>query len=138
MSARLPILLILLAPSLVDAQSRVIPKSGYGDWSVYLGGPEALHYSTLRQIHPGNVHKLQVAWTYETGDASPGSEMQCNPIIVDGVLYATTPKLRVIALDAATGRELWSFDPNLDDQRQRRYRHRGVTVYKDRVFFTHR
>lgn len=67
--------------------------------------------------------------------------MQSNPIIVDGLLYATTPKLRVIALNAETGKEVWSFDPNAangNDQRQRRYRHRGVTVYKDRVFFTNR
>ena len=52
-----------------------------------------------------------MAWTYDSHDAFKGSEMQSNPIVVDGVLYATTPKLRVIALDAATGREIWSFDP---------------------------
>jgi glucose dehydrogenase len=142
MSARLPILLILLAPSVVDAQSRVIPKSGYGDWSAYLGGPEALHYSTLRQIHPGNVHKLQVAWTYETGDASPGSEMQCNPIIVDGVLYATTPKLRVIALDAATGKLRWSFDPNEGRKVAGKIRNRGLNYWRDgsdqRILFASR
>jgi quinoprotein glucose dehydrogenase len=57
---------------------------------------------------------------------------------VDGVLYATTPKLRVVALDAASGRELWSFDPNVGDPRKGRFRHRGVTVHRDRVFVTHR
>src|SRR6185295_14052427 len=61
-----------------------------------------------------------------------------NPIVVEGVLYATTPKLRVIALDAATGREIWSFDPNAIDNKPGRFRHRGVTVDKDRVFVTHR
>ncbi len=60
------------------------------------------------------------------------------PIVVDGVLYATTPKLRVIALDAATGEELWTFDPNTIDPKTGRFRHRGVTVYRDRVFVTHR
>jgi quinoprotein glucose dehydrogenase len=64
--------------------------------------------------------------------------MQSNPIVVDGVLYATTPKMRVIALDANTGREVWSFDPSRGDTVQRRFRHRGVTVYKDRVFVTYR
>ena len=64
--------------------------------------------------------------------------MQPNPIVVDGVLYATTPKLRVIALDAATGREIWTFDPNTIDPKTGRFRHRGVTVYRDRVFVTHR
>ena len=47
-----------------------------------------------------------MAWTYDTHDEFPGSEFQPNPIVIDGVLYATTPKLRVIALDAATGREI--------------------------------
>ena len=64
--------------------------------------------------------------------------MQSNPIVVDGMLYATTPKMRVIALDAATGREVWTFDPSRGDTAQRRFRHRGVTVYKDRVFVTYR
>ena len=64
--------------------------------------------------------------------------MQSNPIVVGGTLYATTPKMRVIALDAATGREVWSFNPNEPSDPKRRYRHRGVTVYRDRVFFTYR
>ena len=67
--------------------------------------------SSTRSI-ASNVQKLKVAWTFDTGDEFKGSEMQCNPIVVDGVLYATTPKLRVIALDAATGKLRWSFDPN--------------------------
>jgi quinoprotein glucose dehydrogenase len=102
------------------------------------GGPDNIRYSALRQIDPSNVARLQQAWSYDAHDAFKDSEMQSNPIVVDGMLYATTPKLRVIALDARTGREIWSFDPNQGTQPQRRYRHRGVTVYKDRVFFTHR
>ena len=65
---------------------------------------------SLKQINTKNVGKLKVAWTYDSGDAYPGSDIQCNPIVVDGILYATTPKLRVVALDAATGKEIWSFD----------------------------
>ena len=102
------------------------------------GGPDNIRYSQLSQITPENVNRLQLAWNYDSKDAFKGSEMQSNPIIVDGVLYATTPKLRVIALNAETGGELWSFDPNLHEEGQRRYRHRGVTVFRDRVFFTHR
>ncbi len=64
--------------------------------------------------------------------------MQANPIVVDGVLYATSPKLRVFALDAATGRELWSFDPNGGNPPPSRFRHRGVVVTGDRVLFTYR
>ncbi len=107
------------------------------DWPVN-GGPKNIRYSTLSQINKENVSQLKVAWTYDSHDSFKGSEMQSNPIVVGGILYATTPKLRVIALDAATGREIWSFDPKGTTEGQRRYRHRGVTVYRDRVFFTHR
>jgi quinoprotein glucose dehydrogenase len=90
------------------------------------GGPYNIRYSELRQINRENVTRLQVAWAYDAHDAFKDSEMQSNPIIVDGILYATTPKLRVIALNAQTGREIWSFNPNTGDQPLRRYRHRGV------------
>src|SRR5437588_4736016 len=81
-------------------------------WPAYNGGFDSLHYSSLKQINRKNVAQLRVAWTYDTGDAFRGSEFECNPIVVNGVLYATTPKLRVIALDAATGKQKWSFDPH--------------------------
>lgn len=102
------------------------------------GGPDNIRHSPLTQITRENVGRLKVAWSYDAHDAFKDSEMQSNPIVVDGVLYATTPKLRVVALDALTGREIWTFDPAGGAAPQRRYRHRGVTVYQDRVFFTHR
>ncbi|HTS26850.1 MAG TPA: PQQ-binding-like beta-propeller repeat protein [Bryobacteraceae bacterium] len=102
------------------------------------GGPDNIRYSPLTQISPANVDRLQVAWSFDTHDAFKDSEMQSNPIVVDGILYITTPKLRVVALNAATGTEVWGFDPNNGQAPTRRYRHRGVTVYRDRVFFTHR
>ncbi len=102
------------------------------------GGPNNIRYSALTQINRENVNRLKMAWTYDSHDAFKDSEMQSNPIVVDGVLYATTPKLRVIALNAETGLEIWSFDPSGGAGAQRRYRHRGVTVYQDRVFFTYR
>ena len=107
------------------------------EWPVN-GGPNNIRYSTLTQITRENVGQLKVAWTYDSHDAFKDSEMQSNPIIVDGVLYATTPKLRVVALNAETGREIWTFDPAGGAAPQRRYRHRGVTVHQDRVFFTYR
>ncbi|HEY9226028.1 MAG TPA: PQQ-binding-like beta-propeller repeat protein [Gemmatimonadaceae bacterium] len=108
------------------------------DWPVYGGNTDNTHYSTLSQITPANVAQLKVAWTYETRDEFKGSEMQANPIVVDGVLYATTPKMRVFALDAATGRELWSFDANGGRPPTGRFRHRGVVVTGDRVIFNYR
>lgn len=112
-------------------------QAGNIDWPVN-GGPGNIRYSPMTQINRENVKQLEVAWTYDSGDAFQGSEMQSNPIIIDGKLYATTPKMRVIALDAGTGRELWSFNPSQPSEPRRRYRHRGVTVYRDRVFFTYR
>ena len=76
------------------------------DWPIYGGTTDNTRYSTLDQITPANVKQLEVAWTYDTHDEFPGSEFQPNPIVIDGVMYATTPKLRVVALDAATGREI--------------------------------
>lgn len=87
-----------------------------GDWRSYLGDEGRSHYSTLAQINPENVRRLAPIWTFRTGEARPDlrSEMQCNPLVVDGVMYATTPSARLVALDAATGRELWRFDAQAD------------------------
>lgn len=87
------------------------------------GGVDNIRFSPLKQIDRENVQQLQVAWSYASHDEFQGSEMQSNPIVVDGMLYATTPKMRVIALDAATGHEIWSFNPSGPNDPQRRFRH---------------
>lgn len=107
------------------------------EWPVN-GGVDNIRYSPLTEIDRSNVNRLQVAWTYDSKDAFDGSEMQSNPVIVGGVLFVTTPTLRVVALDAATGRERWTFDPSGGSGPRSRARHRGVTVHTDRVFVTHR
>ena len=127
----IPTFLILGIPAFASAQG------GNVDWPVYGGRTDNSHYSTLDRITPANVSRLRVAWTYETHDEFPGSEMQANPIVIDGVLYATSPKLRVFALDAATGRELWSFDA-AEGRAGTRIRHRGVVVTGDRVLVNYR
>ena len=83
------------------------------DWPAYLGDAGSTHYSTLKRIHARNVHRLQVAWTYRSGDARHDnlSQIQCNPVVIDGVLYGTTPGLKLVAVDAASGLERWRFDP---------------------------
>ena len=91
--------------------ARALAAAGH-DWPVYLGDKAASHYSELVQITPDNVARLELAWTFHAGDARPdSSQIQCNPLVIDGVLYATTPGLSAVALDAATGRELWRFTP---------------------------
>ena len=107
------------------------------EWPMH-GGVDNIRYSPLTQINRENVTSLRVAWTYDSHDAFKGSEMQSNPVVVDGTLYATTPTLKVVAVDAATGREIWKFDPSAGAGTGGRFRHRGVTVHKDRVFVTYR
>jgi len=101
------------------------------EWGVYSGNPESTHYSQLAQINRDNVKDLQVAWEFDSGDAFPSSENECNPIVVNGVLYATTPKVNVIALNAATGKLLWRFDPNVGLHVVGKMRSRGVTYWSD-------
>ena len=85
----------------------------------------------MKQINRDNVQNLKLAWTFDTGDAYPGSELQCNPLVVDGVLYATTPKVNVIALDGATGKLLWRFDPHEGRRVLGKMRNRGITYWSD-------
>ena len=86
--------------------------AGTVDWAAHGANAAHTQSSPLDQITPANVATLEVAWTYHTGDARPGrSQIQCNPIVVRGVLYATSPQLKVFALDAATGQQKWVFDP---------------------------
>ena len=106
-------------------------------WPMH-GGVDNIRYSPLAQVSRDNVTKLHLAWTYDSHDAFKGSEMQSNPVVVDGVLYATTPTLKVVAVNAATGRQVWKFDPSNGAASGARFRHRGVTVHNDRVFVTYR
>jgi len=101
----LPLLLAAFLPSPVHAASR--------DWPVYGGDSGGTRFSPLRQINTRNVHRLQPAWIYRCDDlrTRPATTIECNPLVIDRTLYLTTPSLKVVAVDAATGREQWSFDP---------------------------
>jgi len=123
--------MLVLACACARREQRSAPRDGYRGWTVYGGTRDNIHYSSLDQINRGNVHQLKVAWTFDTGDAFKGSEMECNPIVVNGVLYATTPKLRVIALEAATGKLIWKFDPDEGLEISNKRRNRGLTYWED-------
>jgi quinoprotein glucose dehydrogenase len=107
------------------------------EWRSYLNEGER---SPLAQIDRGNVRRLQVAWEYASGgaDTRAATQMQCNPLVVEGVLYGISPTLRAFALDAATGAELWSFEPGATD-RLGLSPSRGLSYFRDgedeRVFF---
>ncbi len=106
------------------------------DWPVYLGDAGRRHYSTLDQITRDNVRQLELAWVYDAGELrGRGSTMYTSPLVIDGVLYGLSPKLVAFALNAATGVELWRFDPDLDGAAQRGlmwWEHDGDT----RLFYT--
>ena len=122
----------------------------YSRWQHYKGSPESIHYSSLSQIDTGNVKQLQIAWEYHTGDADTvhHSQIQCNPIIVDGVLFGTSPQMKLFALDAATGQEKWVFNPfdSLGTDKQMFFilnNSRGLTYWEDeqnpddkRIYYT--
>jgi glucose dehydrogenase len=97
---------------------------GQTDWPVYNGGLDGDHYSTLSQITRENVHLLQQAWAYDTGEKGG---LQTNPLIIGSTLYAYTPKTEVIALEAATGKLRWKFDSGIVSGQPAR----GVTYWND-------
>ena len=81
-------------------------EAHYTTWTSYLGGPDRNHYSTLSQITSENINNLKVAWSYSAKDYG---QMQMNPIVADTILYGVTAALRVVALNAASGKEIWQF-----------------------------
>ena len=122
-------------------QETTVPSGGATnmDWPVYRGDPKGNQYAPLAEIHAANVHRLERAWEYKTGDANQRSTMHANPIVVDGVMYITTPSLKAVALNGATGKEIWVFDPaKYNNGNIVRLRNRGVTYWKgsggDRIF----
>lgn len=102
------------------------------DWPYVGGDAGGMRYSTLDRINRRNVKDLQVAWTFHTGGLDPkvNTAIQCTPIVVEDVMYLTSPTTVVFAVEAATGRELWRFDP----KRGNKYgglRNRGVAYWSD-------
>ena len=88
-------------------------EDSHATWGVYRGDAENTAYSSLDEINKENVKNLVVAWTYHTGDETKDSwsVIECNPIIVNGLMYLTSAKMKLMAVDPATGKEAWRFDP---------------------------
>jgi quinohemoprotein ethanol dehydrogenase len=106
-----------------------------GDWPLHGRTPDEQRHSPLAQIHTGNVAELGLAWSYMTGTLRG---LEATPIVVDGRLYATGSWSIVYALDAATGRELWRYDPQVPGWKGRDaccdVVNRGVALSEGRVF----
>jgi quinoprotein glucose dehydrogenase len=93
--------LVAITASVLTAQKN---KPKFNAWQEYLGGADSSQYSSLDQINRKNVAQLQVAWTYSPGDQRT---YRFNPIVVDGVMYTLGKANAIVALDAATGKEIW-------------------------------
>lgn len=118
---------VLLGGLILSANSGSKPQQPVSQtqWATYGGSPDSIRYSSLTQIDRSNVHKLELAWSYDCGEG-PGST-QAQPLVAAGVLYAVTPQHKVVALEAATGKQLWRFDSGLVG----RGPNRGVTLWSE-------
>lgn len=125
-----------LPPAPAATAASAEPMAGV-DWPAWGGDHYGRRYSTLTDINPGNVHKLKLAWTYHTGDhklpTDPGeTTFEMTPLKIADTLYLCTPHNHVVALDATTGKEKWSFDPKIRiDQTSEHLTCRGVSYYAD-------
>ena len=141
--------LVLIVVVLATPAARQLPA---GDWPVYAGDQAASHYSPLSAMTRANVAQLGVIWEWKPNeDAMPAfgtrpGNFQNTPLMIDGVLYVSTPYNRVAALDAETGKELWTFDPKAYEDGQppngTGFVHRGVAAWRDgtrlRIFLNSR
>lgn len=130
--------ILLAAVALATAHALADP---FRTWHHYGGDEGNTHYSRLDQINRGNVAGLTIAWRYDSArgaELPPTSELQLNPIVIDGVLYGRNPLYNVFALDAATGRPLWTYDPPLSHVGMSNMR--GLSYWEGevgrRIFFT--
>ncbi len=121
------------------ADQRGVPD---GDWWQYGRTPLGQRYSPLTQINVDNVRNLEEAWRYQTGDLKRPEDVgettyQVTPLKVGDTLYLCTPHNWAIALDAATGKEKWKYDPKAGLNPDRQHQTcRGVTYYRDTVAMT--
>jgi quinoprotein glucose dehydrogenase len=118
-------------PAASESANETDPYDNYTDWAIYRGDKKSNQYAELAQINATNVHKLTPAWEYHTGDPN-GPSMYSNPIIVNGLLYFTTPRLDAIALDAVTGKQVWKFVSSEHNAEKKifRGRSRGVSYWE--------
>jgi quinoprotein glucose dehydrogenase len=132
---RLGILAIAAVAACAGADRRPV------DWAFWGGDPGSAHYSSLTDLNPGNVSQLRQTWIWKPGEAAledygtrPGM-FENTPVVIDGVMYLSTPYNKVVALNPETGAEIWSFDPKsyVDGQPPNGtgYIHRGVAYWRD-------
>ena len=97
----------------VDDALLAKPDGEPGNWITYNGSWMEQRFSPLDQIDVSNVSELRLVWSFST-DSSRG--LEATPLVVDGVMYTTAPWSVVFAVDAKTGKQIWSYDPKVDKQ----------------------
>ena len=108
-SVVLPGLFIISCNTIMEKRKSIDP---YTSWEIYRGDEGNNAYSGLDQINRENVDYLELARIYRTGDNKSGTSIQCNPLMIDDILFVTSAGLKMIALDAATGKVQWEYDPS--------------------------
>src|SRR5690348_1310433 len=135
---------ILLAGAVASSSSSVRLKADTTvpvEWPYYGGDQGGTKFSRLDDINRSNVSRLSIAWEWATKEKAlsrfgtrPGS-FQTTPLMIDNVLYLSTPYNRVVALDAETGAERWAYDPKPYEDGQppngTGFVHRGVAAWRD-------
>ena len=117
--------LLCITLAIYSCNDQITEPADRAQWSEYLGGPDKNHFSSLSQIDTSNVSKLEVAWEFKSGDSG---QVQCNPIIIDGVLFGVTASNQVFALNAATGVQKWRYVEKGEGSSNV---NRGVTYWED-------
>ena len=91
---------------LIGGAATTPQKQPYSNWSDYGGSSDSMQYSALKQINKANVSKLELVWSYKAPDHR--GNFGFNPLIVDGVMYVIGQNNAIVALDATTGKQIWS------------------------------
>ena len=122
-------------PAAVDTARLMNAENDPANWITHGGTYNEQRFSRLDQVNAGNVGQLSLAWSYDL-DTNRGQE--ATPLVIDGVMYTTTAWSKVVALDAATGKELWTFDPKVPGERGRSaccdVVNRGLAAYQGRLY----
>jgi glucose dehydrogenase len=133
--------LVVMAAACGFLEAGTRGQSGVSGWPYHAGDQAGSHYSPLDKITAANVNQLAVVWEWKPGEKAlpqfgtrPGA-FQNTPLMIDGVLYVSTPYNQVAALDAGSGKELWRYDPKTYEDGQppngTGYAHRGVAAWRD-------
>ena len=128
--------LVTVSPARAQDAAALNAEAAQNDWPTYHGTYKSYHYSGLDQINTGNVKNLEVAWMHFPERATRG--LQSTPLAIDGVLYYSGSYSRVWALDGATGKTIWAYAPDLDEELVSKQTHspynRGIAIGQGNLY----